>query len=124
MNIRKHKTNSPALLKLPTEYVENPAVLADTLLKKAPIQLISSVILSSRVPTARRITLVERTIFELKESFLNLLFFFNIQDNKKTNSSSYDQKTSCQIKQYIILIRDQISETSQNIKTSIIKRNN
>ena len=75
MNIRKHKTNSPALLKLPTEYVENPAVLADTLLKKAPIQLISSVILSSRVPTARRITLVERTIFELKESFLNLLFF-------------------------------------------------
>lgn len=123
MNIRKHKTNSPALLKLPTEYVENPAVLADTLLKKAPIQLISSVILSSRVPTARRITLVERTIFELKESFLNLLFFFNIQDNKKTNSSSYDQKTSCQIKQYIILIRDQISKTSQNIKTSIIKSN-
>ena len=36
INISTQSTNSPALVKLPMGYVENPAVLADTLWKRRP----------------------------------------------------------------------------------------
>ena len=49
-NIRNIITSSPAFENSPSEYVEKPAVLAVTLLKRAPIHGISSVILKITAP--------------------------------------------------------------------------
>ena len=73
INISTQSTNSPALVKLPMGYVENPAVLADTLWKKAPSQVTSSVAFRRSVPTTRSTTVVVITILECSISFLNLL---------------------------------------------------
>ena len=63
MNMRIQITNSPPLLKLPREQVENPAVLADMLWKNAAIQEMGSVNFKSSVPPANKIPVVTSTTF-------------------------------------------------------------
>ena len=62
---------SPALEKDPSGNVENPAVLADTLVKKAPIQVISSVSFKSTVPAAVSTRLINSTTLACMESFFH-----------------------------------------------------
>ena len=63
MNMRIQIRNSPPLLKLPREQVENPAVLADMLWKNAAIQEMGSVSFKSSVPPANKIPVVTSTTF-------------------------------------------------------------
>ena len=63
MNMRIQIRNSPPLLKLPREQVENPAVLADMLWKNAAIQEMGSVNFKSSVPPANKIPVVTSTTF-------------------------------------------------------------
>ena len=70
INISTVTVRSPALVKFPRENVENPAVLAETLVKNAPSQVICSVMRISTVPTTSRMALVVITALECRHSFL------------------------------------------------------
>ena len=63
INIKTVSTISPALENLPSGNVENPAVLAETLLKKAPSQVMFSVSFIKIVPAAIKNRLTVITTF-------------------------------------------------------------
>ena len=75
INIRIININNPALVNSPMGYVEKPAVRAETLWKKAPIQDISSVAFSKRVPMIKSDNVVTITTLEWRHSFLKDRFF-------------------------------------------------
>ena len=85
INIRRISVKSPAFENSPIGYVEKPAVLAETLWKKAPSQEISSVAFKSRVPAIRRITLVVITTLECRLSFRKERFFKMSRITRKPN---------------------------------------
>ena len=64
INISTVTVKSPAVVKSLKGNVVNPAVLAETLVKKAPSHVMSSVSRSSTVPTASRIRVVTITALE------------------------------------------------------------
>ena len=64
MNMSTETVSSPAEVNSPRGNVENPAVLADTLVKNAPSQVISSVSRIRTVPETRRIRVVTITALE------------------------------------------------------------
>ena len=70
INMRTATVKSPALVNPPRLKVENPAVLADTLVKNAPSQVIFSVARMSTVPPINRMALVVITALECRVSFL------------------------------------------------------
>ena len=77
-------TSSPDFENVPSEYVANPAVLADTLIKNAPIHEIFSVILRSRAPAIISTILTDITILVCIENFFHLnLFSHNSHITKK-----------------------------------------
>ena len=69
INIKTIKTISPGVVNSFSGYVENPAVLAETLLKKAPIQEIFSVSFKRSVPDSRSPAVTVRTIYVCMENF-------------------------------------------------------
>ena len=75
MNISTIITTSPASVNPPSGYVQNPAVLAETLWNSAPSQLMFSVSLKSSAPAKISAALVESTTFECTESFFQCNFF-------------------------------------------------
>ena len=68
-NIKKIIASSPAFENSPSEYVEKPAVLAVTLLNRAPIHGISSVILKITAPPTVSATLIVSTTLVCIENF-------------------------------------------------------
>ena len=64
MNMSTETLSSPAGVNSPRGNVEKPAVLADTLVKNAPSQVISSVSQISIVPDAKSIRVVTITALE------------------------------------------------------------
>ena len=74
INIKTDKTSNPACVKLPIGTVEKPAVRAETLWKKASIQLNPSVIFNKSVPTINYVTVMITTIFVFILSFLKFRF--------------------------------------------------
>ena len=74
INIRMDTVSRPADVKSPSGNVLNPAVLADTLVKNAPSQVMSSVSRISSVPAARSISVVTITALEWRHSFLKERF--------------------------------------------------
>ena len=69
INIRMDTVSRPADVKSPSGNVLNPAVLADTLVKNAPSQVMSSV---SRISSVVTITALEWRHSFLKERFLKI----------------------------------------------------
>ena len=57
----------------------------------------------------------------VQSKLLETLLFSYIQNNKKSQSAKNDQCTCGQIQKDIILIRRQVSKSSQNVKPRVIK---
>ena len=74
INIKTDKTSNPACVKLPIGTVQKPAVRAETLWKKASIQLNPSVIFNKIVPTINSVNVIITTIFVFILSFLKFRF--------------------------------------------------
>ena len=101
--------------------MENPAVLAETLWKNAPSHVTFSVSLSVSVPTTSKTKLGNDHHLGVQSKLLETLLFSYIQNNKKSQSAKNDQCTCGQIQKDIILIRRQVSKSSQNVKPRVIK---
>ena len=78
MNIKAVSTSRPGVENVPSGYVENPAVLADTLWKNAPSQVTSSVSLINTVPITMRQPLTVSTTLACMESLCHLSRFTHI----------------------------------------------
>ena len=83
INIKMTNTNNPAFVKFPKLYVENPAVLAETLWKKAPNHVTFSVSLINNVPITISAILTDITALEWNVNFLKDFLFLTSIITKK-----------------------------------------
>ena len=60
----------------------------------------------------------------MKHKLLEFSLLQNIHNDKETDTAKENQSAGGQIQQDILLIRDQISQSAQNIKSRIVKRRN
>lgn len=86
ININTVTVRSPALVKFPRENVENPAVLAETLVKNAPSQVICSVMRINTVPTTSRMALVVIHRFGVQAQPFKGALAHNIHNHQKAQT--------------------------------------
>ena len=94
---------------------------ADTLWKKAPSQVMSSVAFSSRVPTASRAAVVVMTTLEWKVSFRKLPALRMSSITRKAQAAEDDQGAGDQIQQHVALIGDEVLHPAQDVKARVVE---